>query len=99
MEWFGDKAGDFQGLDDDDARVYFSPNPQNFKNSPGRKQNILQSDSHTQQPRLPPNTGVVTQEQTSTMGAAPKDAKDEVPVVSTELYESDFDGFVKVRAT
>lgn len=27
------------------------------------------------------------------MGAAPLD---EVPVVSTELYESDFDGFVKV---
>lgn len=29
------------------------------------------------------------------MGAAPDD--DEVPVVSTALYESDFDGFVKVR--
>ena len=29
------------------------------------------------------------------MGAAPGD--DEVPVVSTELYKTDFDGFVKVR--
>lgn len=46
-------------------------------------------------PLVHPATAPASSEQEKDMGAAPDD--DEVPVVSTELYESDFDGFVKVR--